>query len=118
MSRTASIADAEWLKDESLQRLLAILSSEGEESRIAGGAVRNALLGEPVADIDIAMRDAEQRVAHRAADDARLLMIAVEKRKQLRKLALFEPGRTNPLIDAGHFTIPGTSLPFSICAGT
>lgn len=52
---TLSIADrAPWLKDEALQRLLAVLSADGEEARIAGGAVRNALLGEDAGDIDIA----------------------------------------------------------------
>jgi len=45
---------AKWLKDADLQRLLAALSQGGGEARIAGGAVRNALLGEEVADIDIA----------------------------------------------------------------
>ena len=45
---------AGWLKDRGLQRLLSVLSEGGEEARIAGGAVRNTLLGEPVADIDIA----------------------------------------------------------------
>lgn len=34
--------------------LLVVLNRDGEEARIVGGAVRNALLGEPVADIDIA----------------------------------------------------------------
>ena len=34
--------------------LLAVLNRDGEEARIIGGAVRNALLGEPVADIDVA----------------------------------------------------------------
>ncbi|AZO76214.1 MULTISPECIES: CCA tRNA nucleotidyltransferase [unclassified Bosea (in: a-proteobacteria)] len=34
--------------------LLPALNRDGEEARIVGGAVRNALLGEPVADIDIA----------------------------------------------------------------
>ncbi|MEQ1949925.1 CCA tRNA nucleotidyltransferase [Mesorhizobium sp. CN2-181] len=45
---------ADWLADRNLQRVLAALSVGGEEARIAGGAVRNSLLGEPVADIDIA----------------------------------------------------------------
>lgn len=50
-----SIADrADWLKDEDLQRLLAVLGEGGEEARIAGGAVRNALIGQTVSDIDIA----------------------------------------------------------------
>jgi poly(A) polymerase len=34
--------------------LLAALNRDGEAARIVGGAVRNALLGEPVADIDVA----------------------------------------------------------------
>jgi poly(A) polymerase len=45
---------ADWLADDHLQRLLAVLASDGEEARIAGGAVRNTLMGHPVADIDIA----------------------------------------------------------------
>jgi len=35
-------------------RLLAVLDRDGEEARIVGGAVRNALLDEPIGDIDIA----------------------------------------------------------------
>ncbi|RFC67477.1 MULTISPECIES: CCA tRNA nucleotidyltransferase [Mesorhizobium] len=55
MSGTASIAErAPWLANPALQKLLAVLSQNGEEARIAGGAVRNALLGDPVADVDIA----------------------------------------------------------------
>ena len=68
-------------------------------------------------DIDVAQRHAEQRVAHRAADDARLLAVAVERREQVRERGLAQPGRRS-LVDAGHFIVPGTSLPFSICAGT
>ncbi len=51
---TASIAGATWLKDPALQKLLAVLTADGEEARIAGGAVRNTLLGENVTDVDIA----------------------------------------------------------------
>ncbi|MCC6206281.1 MAG: CCA tRNA nucleotidyltransferase, partial [Hyphomicrobiales bacterium] len=46
--------DADWLRHKPLQRLLATLSRDGGEARVAGGAVRNALLGQAVADIDIA----------------------------------------------------------------
>ncbi|MEO9612096.1 MAG: CCA tRNA nucleotidyltransferase [Nitratireductor sp.] len=50
-----SIADtAPWLAAPALQRLLALLSEGGEEARIAGGAIRNTLLGEAVGDVDIA----------------------------------------------------------------
>jgi poly(A) polymerase len=51
---TASVAGAVWLREPGLQKLLAVLSEGGEEARIAGGAVRNTLLGEDVADIDVA----------------------------------------------------------------
>ncbi len=52
---SATLADkADWLGDRHLQRLLAVLGEDGEEARIAGGAVRNALIGQPVADVDIA----------------------------------------------------------------
>jgi len=50
MKRLPSLADEAWLKAPDVQRVLAALG----DARIAGGAVRNALLGEPVADIDIA----------------------------------------------------------------
>ena len=43
-----------WLKSKSLQNLLSILNAEGGESRIAGGAVRNALLEQTISDVDIA----------------------------------------------------------------
>lgn len=62
-----SIADrAPWLADAGLQRLLVALSAEGEEARIAGGAVRNALLGQPVADIDIATTNLPEETIARA----------------------------------------------------
>jgi tRNA nucleotidyltransferase/poly(A) polymerase len=46
--------DAAWLRDRALAQLLAVLDRDGEEARVVGGAVRNALLGEPPGDIDIA----------------------------------------------------------------
>ena len=47
------LGKASWLNEPRLQSLLAILN-RGGETRIAGGAVRNALLGLPIADIDLA----------------------------------------------------------------
>ena len=65
----ATIADkADWLKDEGLQRLIAVLSAGGEEARIAGGAVRNALIGEAVSDIDIATTTVPDETEKRAKD--------------------------------------------------
>jgi len=46
--------DAAWLREAPLRDILAALDGDGEEARIVGGAVRNALLGEPHGDIDIA----------------------------------------------------------------
>ena len=63
---SVSISGSRWLEDESLQSVLAILNSAGEEARIAGGAVRNALLGEDVSDIDIATTCAPEEVMRRA----------------------------------------------------
>ena len=57
-----SLAGAIWLADPPLQRVLAALAADGGEARIAGGAVRNALLGEPVSDIDIATTQVPERV--------------------------------------------------------
>ncbi|QKC82314.1 CCA tRNA nucleotidyltransferase [Mesorhizobium sp. NZP2077] len=57
---------ADWLADKHLQRLLAALAEGGEEARIAGGAVRNTLMGQPVADIDIATTCLPEETIHRA----------------------------------------------------
>ncbi|MGL4490759.1 MAG: CCA tRNA nucleotidyltransferase, partial [Rhizobiaceae bacterium] len=54
MSETTTIKSAEFLALPAVQQLLALLNSEGEEARVAGGAVRNVLLGHPVKDVDIA----------------------------------------------------------------
>ena len=49
-----SLADALWLRAPHLQHLLALLNSDGARTRLVGGCVRNALLGLPVTDIDLA----------------------------------------------------------------
>jgi poly(A) polymerase len=46
--------DAPWLEQAPLGELLAVLDRDGEEARVVGGAVRNALIGEPHGDVDIA----------------------------------------------------------------
>lgn len=48
------LPDAPWLHDPSLGRVVDALRVGGQAPRIVGGAVRDALLGLPVADIDIA----------------------------------------------------------------
>ncbi len=45
---------AKVLSNKGLRNLLTILNQDGEEARIAGGAVRNALIGESISDVDIA----------------------------------------------------------------
>lgn len=67
MSETVSLAGrADWLGERHLQKLLAALSRDGDEARVAGGAVRNALLGQAVADIDIATTTLPEETARRA----------------------------------------------------
>lgn len=46
--------------------LLAALNRDGEEARIVGGAIRNALIGEPVADIDVATTCQPEETIRRA----------------------------------------------------
>ena len=66
---TVSIAGrADWLSNPDLQRLLGGLAADGEEARIAGGAVRNALLGQDVADVDIATTTLPEETARRAQE--------------------------------------------------
>ncbi len=48
-----SLQNETWLNEPRLQSVLAALNAKGE-TRIAGGAVRNALLGVAVADVDLA----------------------------------------------------------------
>lgn len=46
--------EQDWIKDAALQELLVLLERDGGEARVAGGAVRNALLDEPIKDVDVA----------------------------------------------------------------
>ena len=55
-----------WLKEKPLADLLAVLDRDGEEARVVGGAVRNALLGLPHGDIDIATTAPPAEVTRRA----------------------------------------------------
>jgi poly(A) polymerase len=59
--------DAAWLSEGPLARLLTVLNGNGEEARVVGGAVRNALIGEPIGDVDIATTALPEEVARRAA---------------------------------------------------
>lgn len=48
------LPDAPWLHDPALHRVVDALKVDGQPPRIVGGAVRDALLGNAVADVDIA----------------------------------------------------------------
>jgi poly(A) polymerase len=54
VSKGSSLGDAVWLVRGEAAPLLKLLDSNGEEARIVGGAIRNALLRLPVHEIDIA----------------------------------------------------------------
>ncbi|MGB6118809.1 MAG: CCA tRNA nucleotidyltransferase [Mesorhizobium sp.] len=66
MSRKLTPSNAPWLHDAQVQVLLAALSEGGEEARIAGGAVRDALLGRSGGDIDIATTNLPAETMRRA----------------------------------------------------
>jgi len=63
----ASLKDAAWLREGALARLLQVLDRDGEDARVVGGAVRNALLGEPIAEFDVATTAVPQEVIRRVA---------------------------------------------------
>jgi poly(A) polymerase len=52
--QSPSLADAVWLNEPATQEVMAALKRAGHGARVVGGAVRNALIGLPVKDIDIA----------------------------------------------------------------
>ena len=54
MKPLPSLARAGWLRAPSLKKVFAAIRAQGGEARVAGGAVRNALLKIPVADVDLA----------------------------------------------------------------
>lgn len=63
---TARVLDAPWLTSGPTSRVLKLLNGGGEEARVVGGAVRNALLGIPVSDVDIATTALPEEVVKRA----------------------------------------------------
>ena len=90
----AALEDASWLTQGAAARLLDALDRDGEEARAVGGAVRNAMLGLPVGEIDIATTALPDEVMRRA------------------KAAGFKPVPTG--IDHGTVTIVVDSEPFEV----
>ena len=62
MTQPPSLARAKWLRAPSLKRIFAVIREAGGEARVAGGAVRDALLGFPVAEVDLATTLSPQAV--------------------------------------------------------
>ena len=85
---------APWLKSAPLATVVKSLSMGADEVRVVGGAVRNALLGHPIADIDLATI---------------LLPDEVMKRAKLAGLGVHPTG-----IDHGTVTIVSDNVPFEV----
>ena len=66
MSSVRRLTDAPWLKSGPAARVLELLNADGEEARVVGGAVRNALLDRPIGDVDIATTAVPEEVVRRA----------------------------------------------------
>ena len=64
---TQRLGDEAWLSDPPVRRALGLLNGDGEEARVVGGAARNALMGLPLSDIDIATTAVPGEVIRRAA---------------------------------------------------
>jgi len=66
MSGVRVLTDAPWIASGPAARVLALLNGDGEEARVVGGAVRNALLKIPIGDVDIATTAVPDEVVRRA----------------------------------------------------
>ncbi|MGH7247031.1 MAG: CCA tRNA nucleotidyltransferase, partial [Pseudomonadota bacterium] len=67
MTDRAALVEAAWLREGEVTRLLTLLNRDGEEARVVGGAVRNALLRLPIAEIDVATTAVPEEVVRRVA---------------------------------------------------
>ena len=109
--------EAAWLTEGALARVLAVLDGAGEEARLVGGTVRNALLGEPFGDADIATTALPAEVIRRVeAAGFNAVPTGIEHGEHARERAFGEPRGFEPP-RRRHWLRPGTSLPFSTCAG-
>src|SRR6185312_9628848 len=66
MNDRRALSDAPWLNPGPTARVLKLLNGGGEEARVVGGAVRNALLNVPIGDVDIATTALPEEVMRRA----------------------------------------------------
>jgi poly(A) polymerase len=65
MTAQAQLPDLNFLREPRLSRLLAVLDGRGEETRLIGGAVRNAMLGFAAGDVDLATTAVPEEVIAR-----------------------------------------------------
>jgi poly(A) polymerase len=66
MTDARLLDNAPWLRSGPAARALALLNGDGEETRVVGGAVRNALLKLPVSELDMATTALPAEVIRRA----------------------------------------------------
>lgn len=64
---TKNLGQEAWLQNAAVQRVFSLLNADGGEGRVVGGAVRNALMGAPISDVDFATTNTPQVVMERAA---------------------------------------------------
>jgi poly(A) polymerase len=67
VTAASRLRDAPWLRQGEVARLLAVLDRDGEEARVVGGAVRNALLQLAIDEIDLATTAVPDEVVRRVA---------------------------------------------------
>lgn len=60
------LSDAPWLQTPAIQQVFDAVEQDGDRAMAVGGAIRNTLLGLPVADVDIATTALPEQVAARA----------------------------------------------------
>lgn len=58
--------DAPWLREESLAGIFAAFNAAGYRAYLVGGAVRNAILGEAIGDLDLATDATPEQMSHLA----------------------------------------------------
>jgi len=63
---TMRLENAAWRAAPPVRRVLSLLNEGGEEARVVGGAARNALIGVPLSDVDIATTALPDEVMRRA----------------------------------------------------
>jgi poly(A) polymerase len=63
MSDLPNFAGAGWLTAPPVRRIFVVLEGGGEEVRVVGGAVRNALMGKPVGEIDFGTTAPPDKIA-------------------------------------------------------